>query len=192
MSNTIDIFKVFYICRKTNLCLVLKEDYSKEDYSRNNTNFIETFKRIIKETEYTKVKVIDNKLQLVFQSFKRNCTKLDLEDNDTFKLLYIEGSYLFHFNHTLEQNQNLEFGKNNKTGECGFEVTNELKIYYKNKINQMVERIAKCLDYNEIKNVFFNHNEVYSFEPVVFCSKRNKLNNNNINFRPLIKNTKIS
>ena len=108
MNESIDTFKVIYICRKTNLCLVLQEDFTKSNYFVNDTNFIETFQRIVKETEYLKIRVVDNKLQILFQSLKRNCTKLDLENTHLFKLLYVKDRYLFHVNHNLENNQNLE------------------------------------------------------------------------------------
>lgn len=192
MNESIDTFKVIYICRKTNLCLVLQEDFTKSNYFVNDTNFIETFQRIVKETEYLKIRVVDNKLQILFQSLKRNCTKLDLENTHLFKLLYVKDRYLFHVNHNLENNQNLEFGKNHKTNECGFFVKNELSYYIKNKINDILDRHTNFLNYNEIKKIFFTNNEVYGFEPIVIYANKNRINKNNMRFIPIRENIKIS
>ncbi len=175
MLNNIDSFKVFYICNKLNLCLVLQEDYSQKNYIEKNTNHSEVFSKILKETEFTKLKVVNGSLHLVFQSFKRNCTILNIEENNPFKLYMINHNWGFHVNISIERQRNLEFGKNNN-GDSGFLFIKPINSYYKNKLENILKKHTKIVsNYTNIKEIFFSKNEVYSFEPVVLFSKKNKI-----------------
>ncbi len=154
-------FKVIYLCSKENLCLV------SEDTFLQKTDYDEVYEKVVNKIEFVKLKVIDEKVQVAFQSFKRNCTKMVLNNNSPFKLFSIKDINLASFRETLLKYKNINFDRN-ENDECCYTVSQDIKDEDKKDIDDFLVKYTSFLRYDSIRCNFFSTTNSYGFEPVVF------------------------